>query len=303
MLAICQIAQAQRTFRLSDLYFSGGANVSRTPNLNIWEINNLEKDLFSPSSLKPQAIQGIRQFQASGLSSRYNAHMGIMAGWSIKGSRLGQQKLRVGLSAGMYSIQWNEAYRETNEYRIDTLLSQQSGTAYYVDSTHTRNLYYEHLAHMLNVHADYLVYINPRNKLTFYTGVGARFGVSLNNTVSSTYFEHSTINGPNYNDEEYSRFSSNNDDAYSFNSKTLSSTTNMNAYIILGANYRLSKRKRFLKQFHLFHEFNFGLQANHMEVIESSIGFNAGFQSGVRVSLNKRSHSMNKRIKTHRKRY
>ena len=294
---------AQSRWNLSDLYFIGGASATSTPPLNTWEINNLEKNLFEPSTLK-SSLYG-RQSQRSNVSSRYNGHMGMMAGWTLRGSRLGQQKIRVGLSAGAYSLNWGNNYRSSEDYRIDTLVSQQTGESYYIDSTHTRNLYYEHLAQMLNLHFDYLVYINPQNKLTFYTGAGARFGISLNNTVSSTYHEYGSVNEPGYLKNEFPKFGYDfKESAYLTETKKLSPATSFQAHAIVGANYRLSKRNRFLKRINLFHEFNMGIQAINMEGIESSIGFNAGFQSGLRLSLNKRkAPRKNTYEKTRRKRY
>ncbi len=291
-------SNAQSRLQLSDLYFLGGASLTNTPTLSSWEIDNLEKGLFTPSSLKPSAKNN-GNFNSS---SRYNTHMGMMAAWKIRGTRLGEQKIRLGLSAGMYSVNWNNFYQDINEYRTDTLISQQTGQAYYIDSTRRRNLYYEQSASVLNLHADYLVYLNPGNKLSIYTGAGARFGVSLNNSVRSTYYEFSTITNP-MNGFETSSNNTNNDNPFISESKKLSVTTNLQAHAILGANYQLSKRNKFLRRISLFHEFNFGAQLNAMQEIETSLGFNVGFQTGAKISLHKRPKHSAKKKNTSRRRY
>lgn len=301
VLGIQSISQAQGRLQFSDLYFIGGVNGTLTGPLANYEINNLEKNLFQPSTIKPSNTYSNGDWEKR---VRLNTQIGMMAGWNVRGTRLGNQKIRLGFSAGSYHVNWNNTYESKDTYRIDTLIAQQSGEQFYIDSTRVRTLNYEHIAQMFNLHFDYLLYLNPGNKLTFYTGVGARFGISLSNTVTSNYNEYDGYNGDYWAYYKSKKDYYNNDweKSYVSNTKTLSPTTNINAHALVGLNYRLSKRNSFLSHIHLFHEVNLGLQLNQMEIIDPSIGFNLGIQSGMRVSLNNRS-AKNKPKRKRRKRY
>ena len=306
ILGLQNISQAQGRLQFSDLYLFGGASGTLTGPLGNYEVNNLERDLFQPSAAKPNDISFDTDWESR---IRLNTQIGLMAGWNIKGTRLGRQKIRLGFSAGSYHINWSNNYQSKDVYRIDTLVSQQTGEQYYIDSTRVRTLDYEHFAQMFNLHFDYLIYLNPGNKLTFYTGVGAQLGISLSNTVTSKYYEYDGFDSDYiayYDKKKDQDYYKNNykeeGNNYVSNTKTLSPMTNINAHALLGLNYRLSKRNRFLSHIHLFHELNLGLQLNQMEIIDPSIGFNVGFQTGMRVSFD-RSSSKSKVQRKRRKRY
>ncbi len=289
ILGLHALSHAQNRLQFSDLYFVGGASGVLTGPLGNFEVNNLERNLFQPNTLRPNNNTFDIDWENR---VRLNTQIGLMAGWNVRGTRLGRQKIRIGFTAGSYHVNWDNNYQAKDVYRIDTLVSQQTGEEYYIDSTRVRTLDYEHIAQMFNLHFDYLVYLNPRNKLTFYTGVGAQLGISLSNTVTATYYEYDAFD--NYDLDYYKdkkdydhKYDKDEDNNYFRNTKTLSPTTNISAHALVGFNYRLSKRSRFLRHVHLFNELQLGLQLNQMEIIDPSIGFNVGFQMGMRISFNR----------------
>ena len=283
MIAVSFASNAQGRLQFSDIYLLGNGGATFTGPLQNSEINSLEKNLVNSSVIAPLENKN-QVYYGSG--NRYYGNFGMMAGWNIRGARYGNQKLRLGFTSGLYQLNWNNYYSNKETYRIDTLVSQTTGKEIYIDSTHHKSLNYEHRAQMFNLHADYLLYFNPRDKFSFYTGIGASIGFSLSNTVTASYYEHGENDyEKSFYDYDKSWEKEDKNNSYS-NSKRLSPALNYNLRSLVGLNYRISKRHRFFKRMNLFGEMLMGLEVNTMENINPSIGFNLGGQGGLRVALN-----------------
>lgn len=265
--------------KLSDMYLFGSSGSIITNSLSNKEIANLKSGLNTPTINKGQQYSNSDNY-------RWSSQVGMMAAWDIKGRQQRKQKLRIGFSAGTCDLSFYDYTANNTVYRIDTLVSSQTGRTTYIDSVDSRSFYFFHNATMLNVHIDYLRAINPQNKLSAYFGAGINLGMSLSNTMKSSYNEYQYVMLPSGFD--YGSVSNpfpNNNYRFENDSKNLSVATNARAYSLLGVNYQLSKRAPLLKHTHVFAELKMGVDISAMEELNTATGFYYGGQGGLRVSL------------------
>lgn len=265
--------------KFSDIYIYGGAGATTAGNLSTQEMNSIESGLKIPAVNQSQYGYGF-------LNHRSSSQVGMMAAWNLRTHPKRQQKIRIGFSAGQYDLNYYNSRGETNQYRIDTLISATTGRTSYIDSFYSKSRYTYQNAQMFNLNIDYLRIINPRNKMSVYAGAGLNLGLSMNNTINGSYNEYGYVNEPNgYNVFGPNTGSNQNNYTYQNDSRELSMITTFRPYSLVGFNYKLSKRSAFLKHINLFTEFKMGLEVSSMEEINTAAGFYYGFQGGLKISL------------------
>lgn len=261
--------------KFSDVYLYGYSGNSTASPLNKSEISFLNKGLDLPY---------LSNIKNNGSTNRSYNGVGVMAGWNIANNKKSnlQHKLRAGVSFGNFGLNYNGSWNKQTATTIDSVVLQSTGQSFPVDSIFSQYANVSHNAKMFNVDASYIVTLNPHRRLSFYTGVGASVGISLQNIISGHYNEFSYSNSPFAN---FSTYQNNNSNNHQFSSKTLPVATNIRAYIPLGLNFRLSNRSPFLKHFSLYGEMDLGLNIENMKGINSNIGFYSAGNAGLKVSF------------------
>ncbi len=272
--ALMLIETNAQKIKLSDVYLYGYSGNSSASPLNKSEMSFLNKGIDLPyfSNIKNHSS-----------SDRYYNGVGVMAGWNItkhKKSNL-QHKLRTGVSFGNFGLNYDGFWNQQTNKTIDSVVLQSTGQTFPIDSTFSQYASVNHNAKMFNVDASYIVTLNAQRRLSFYTGLGASLGISLQNYISGNYVEYSYINSP------YRNINNNSTNFNNRNTvnKTLPVATTIRAYIPLGLNFRLSNRNQFLKHFSLYGEMNLGLNIDNMKGINPNIGFYNAGNAGLKVSF------------------
>jgi hypothetical protein len=158
-------------------------------------------------------------------------------------------EFRVGISYQRASL-LNLNFVRTDQFRIDTLRSSQTGEEYYVDSIRNQDYSLGYIQQQVMVDGDVTISTNPDRRWKFYTGIGVSLGLSVSPRTEVNYDSWSYVEdglSDNY------RKSSND---YEGSSEEFANKTGFfgRVYIPLGVDFRIGKRKESLKKYHLFIE-------------------------------------------------
>ncbi len=277
LLAITASAQK---LKLSDLSIYAGGSGSSGTTISDNDQRRALSQFNIPSSLTNVTWNGSRK------SYNYQSEIGLMATWDIRKKRKRSpwtKQLRLGFSYGDYSTGYISSYNNNETYRVDTLISQQNGSEYYIDSVSGQFAYVENVADMFTIHLNYLMRYNAQRKFSFYTGIGASVGFTLDNALRLSYGSYSYTNTPivQYN----SNFGRNYDNDYNVQTKQLETATAMNIYIPVGINYRISKRSKWLRPLNVFAEWRPGLSVQTSEILGTNASLNNSGILGLRYAF------------------
>lgn len=279
LLAFGLTASAQQ-LKLSDVSIYGGASGSSGTTLT----DNDQLRALSTFNI-PSAYTNVN-WNGSRKSYNYQGEIGLMATWDIRKGRNQSpwtKQLRVGFSYGNYSTGYISSYNNSETFRVDTFVSQQNGTEYYIDSISSTYAYVENIADMFTIHLNYLMRFNQHRKFSFYTGIGASVGFTLDNALQLNYGSYSFTNLPfNQNNPV---FGYNNNSEWNTQTKQLETATATNFYIPVGINYRISKRSKWLKPLNLFVEWRPGLSIQTSEIVGTNASINNGLNVGLRYAF------------------
>ncbi|MDI1355838.1 MAG: hypothetical protein PSX36_13025 [bacterium] len=152
---------------------------------------------------------------------------------------------------------------------FDTLISSHNNPPTYVDSSTTRTYNMNYSSEQIRLDASLLFRSNPEARWSLFTGFGVTLGASLNaktdisyNVYQSTSNENtSTSYSGSGNGFGYSFYYNENtsSDVYKTESFRNSNNVGVSAYIPLGVDFRIGKKRPFWKMSHLFLESRPGL--------------------------------------------
>lgn len=214
---------------------------------------------------------------------------GVMAGFTLRKLPSNTHRFRIGISGSSTNIGWTGFKGQSDSYRYDTLVSSRTGEEVYIDSIHSKNLYYDLESQSINVFVQYLRTINPRNKLSAYAGGGLNFGGAISTKLRGSYNEYSYVATPVQNNSYAGDYESQNQ------TQSLENLQNFNVHTILGLNYRFSNRTVLLRNLNIFAEGNLGLDYTNSKESNSKMGFSRGVNVGLRVTFPDPRHSGKRR--------
>lgn len=85
-------------------------------------------------------------------------------------------------------------YRGSSEtFRIDTLVSTQTGQLYFVDSTYSRSLSGQYLSERIKIDAAIVFRTSQEKRLSLFAGAGFTVGLSFNNKTDVSLYESSSV--------------------------------------------------------------------------------------------------------------
>ncbi|WP_139230291.1 hypothetical protein [Lishizhenia tianjinensis] len=272
VLGLCLpfLGAAQTTtpaLRINEAFMSLGAQGSFEPGLSQATFEKLSEN----STLLPDNIGSSYTYFGN---NTFKLGVGLQFRDREKSGFRKHMELRVGLaysnSLGYYSSSGN-----STKHPYDTLVSQQTGQEYYIDSIYSEYTTVHHNFDMLSIDASLIFRTNSEARWSLYGGLGASFGSSL---FSKTYLRSGsngyTIGAQSGNSHSWS---TNNSESETY---TNGSNTSLTAYVPIGVDFRIANNNAFFNKMHLYTEItpNFTMRnINNLETISSaSVGFNFG---------------------------
>lgn len=159
-------------------------------------------------------------------------------------------EFRLGLSfqqADVFTLNYNR----TEEFRVDTLISQRNGEQLFVDSIYSQNYDLAYNQRHVMIDADVTVSTNPNKRWKFYGGIGFSLGVSVAPQTTISYNASSSLDRNVNFDEIYQPGF---DSEFDYESFGNDAGFFGRVYVPLGLDFRIGKRKETLKKYHLFLE-------------------------------------------------
>ncbi len=201
--------------------------------------------------------------------------MGIEFG---KNTKKAKPELRVGFQ--YFNVQnLRTSFYATERKPCDTLISTQTGAMYFLDSVRTKNCSMAYSSEQLHLDISYIYRTNPSARFSGYIGIGTSLGVSLNAQTRVSYYEYASKESAN--NIAYFTYNLNNNAFI----ETFSNKTNYNllAYIPLGIEMRIIKKKPIWNQIHLFYEARPAL--NISSIPSYGVTKGVGFQQGLGIKV------------------
>lgn len=266
--------------RISDFYSYSGAynSIVKTGNLDDFI------SLFPESELLKIDYTSYANNYGIGNTPRevFNLMLGLNFANKTKTKYLTNPKLRIGFN---YLRSPNLGYSKTKNTikPIDTVTSGVTGQTFYIDSVINETVSMRNLSELLNLDASLIFSTDPMDRWSIYAGIGLNLGISLNNYTTITYNRQSIMRTVSDNNSNYNWYQSNSN----FISETKFGKTTFfySAYIPLGVDFRIGKKRDFWKRIHLFYESRPGINFKYLPdygtitqmYIQSGFGFRVTF--------------------------
>ncbi|MDX1445585.1 hypothetical protein [Lishizhenia sp.] len=272
ILGLCLpfLGKAQTTtpaLRINEAYMSLGGQGAFSPGLS----QQTYEKLAPNSSL---LLNNYGNYYYYSGSANYKLGVGLQFRDKTKTGFRKHIELRVGLSYNSY--RGYNSYRSSYEKTpYDTLVSQQTGQEYYIDSIYTEYSSINHNFDMLSIDASLIFRTNAEARWSLYGGIGATYGTSLYSRTNVNSGEYGYTVGAQTG-SSYSWNSSNNKNESYRNE----ANTAFTVYVPVGLDFRIANNNEFFKNLHLYTELtpNFTLQnIGGFETMKSpGLGMNFG---------------------------
>ena len=259
-----------------NLYFGSFNNMNTFATLDDFMTLAPNSKLLKNDFSQYEQYQSYGYNSSSMLSVNMGIHFGNKQGTKYRPNPL----LRVGFT--YFNSNVLSAYlSNTQTIRADTLISNQTGQEVYVDSTINRSYNMQYSSDQLRLDVSLNFRTDPTARWSFFSGIGLAAGVSLRATTSIYYSTYASLQSTsNY---YYPYADSYND---SFKSEVIQNEMNygFNAYVPLGVDFRMGKKRPFWKRTHLFYEVRPGV--NFTSIPELSTITNISVQHGLGIRIN-----------------
>jgi hypothetical protein len=234
----------------------------------------LQQTFATPAEFKTLAPQSVLlNRDVTGLSSSSNFFYGQNGSLSIllgvkfankdKTAYRKSPSLRIGITYMSSSLLNSGLYGRSNG-GVDTLVSGQSGAMLYVDSLTSKFYNTEYRAQQLRLDCSLIFRTDPNMRWGLFAGIGITGGYSINATTRIDYNERKWVqyraadeyqNTFNYfpTRNTFGGYSSITEEYRNKNSFTTS------AYVPIGVDFRVGKKRALLKMLHVFYELRPGI--------------------------------------------
>ena len=271
------LAQDQKRLKLSDASLQVGYM------LNPVSIGHLsEFKLIAPqSTLLTQNLSGFSANTSSAtyVDNYFTAAMGIQFLNKEKKAYKSNPLLRLGITYNSGTHLYN-GYSRYSHGIVDTLISQQTGQMYFIDSTYIESYGMNLSSQQVRLDASLIFRTNPEARWSIYGGIGFNFGAAFSTSVDLSYNSYQYTN----NQLGYSYASNYASDSTRYEHFTNSTRIlGGSVYLPLGIDFRIGKNRPFWKQTHLFYELKPSL--NLVSIKRGSTLLNGVFQHGLGVRV------------------
>ncbi|MFY9309087.1 MAG: hypothetical protein WAQ28_08595 [Bacteroidia bacterium] len=205
-------------------------------------------------------------------SGLFGANLGL----SFKEKPKSLTQIRVGVAVSGTSV--SNFISRTDRSPYDTLTSSQTGQTIYQDSITYHSYSMEYRARQLKLDVSLIYRMYPSARWSMYGGIGLQAGTSLSAYSDINYNEYVVIEGQ----ESNGSYDASVRRSERFKNKNVQEFV---AYIPVGVDFRLGKRKEFLKQIHLFTEIRPYVSVLNIPELGSFSGLGMQQVLGLRVTI------------------
>ncbi len=179
-------------------------------------------------------------------------------------------ELRFGIGGDFGSRGYYDFYKRES-VTIDTFQSTSGNPDIYVDSVYNEGYTYDQRFFSLNFSISYLFKTDVKKRVFLYTGVGAEYGISLQNYVevenikTSTYYLYNSAGLPDYGSgyypvAAYNSYGGSYISASEDNTDMIKATHFVRVTVPMGVNFRFSNNNSFFKHLNIYTELNPGVE-------------------------------------------
>lgn len=219
-------------------------------------------------------------FGSSG-NSMFSAMLGLQFSDKQKTTYKKSPLLRLGINYFSGTNLSTNMHKETSK-RYDTLTSNQTGQTIYLDSITTQNYGMNYTSQQLRIDGSIIFRTDPEIRWSLYTGIGITAGVSINAKTDIYYNKYTRSNHPNSNN--YNNFSYSSSGGYITESYRLKNNFGFSAYLPLGVDFRIGKKREFWKRTHLFFELRPGINSISIPELRTFTNPSMQYGFGIKVS-------------------
>ncbi len=185
------------------------------------------------------------------------ANIGLQFNKYENSTRRFKPELRFGFNYSSGSNRLWAYVNNTETYRMDTISSANSVYSAYVDSVHYNNCFITQSTNQLRADASIIFRLEPGNRFSCYGGLGVDFGATLKSTTHLRYDSNSNIKYSATDSSSSSYITYSIPDYNAWNTeKTIVNKNGFRGsiYVPLGLDFRLGRKREFLKKIHLLYE-------------------------------------------------
>jgi hypothetical protein len=234
------------------------------------------------SELLKSDFTGYNQYNdyVSSVNSMFAVNLGFRFGNSSKTAYRKSPLLRLGFSYFSTTDLANNLSK-TSTFRSDTLISSTNGQVYYIDSTVYRSYNMRHTSDQLRLDVSLIYRTDPKARWQFYGGVGLTAGASLKSYTTIDYMVGNSLQSTDY--YFYPMYA---DQGSAYKNEYFRNTADigLSAYVPLGLDFRMGKKRPFWKRTHLFYEARPG--ASFSSIGDLGSFANVSVQQGLGIKVN-----------------
>jgi len=248
------------------------------------------RKLAPQSELLKNDFTGFNSSQGYSYSYSSNTIFAAMVGIQLRDKNKKTYKLNPQIRAG-FNFSGNTSFSDylylSNTTRVDTLASNTSGKRAFTDSVNSQYYYMNYFSQNLSLDLSILFRTNPEERWSLFTGVGIVGGASINSFTEIQYAKHNYEHSYFENDMNNIFYGSTTyyDDGERI-SERFKNKSNfiVGAYLPLGIDFRIGKKRDFWKRMHIFYEIRPGISMNSVPEIGNYI--NATILHGFGLKIN-----------------
>jgi hypothetical protein len=248
-------------------------------------------------ALAPQSI--LLNRDVTGLSSSSNFFYGQNGSLSIllgvkfanknKTAYRKSPSLRIGITCMSASLLTGGLYQQTKG-GADTLVSAQSGKSIYIDSLISERYDMEYKAQQLRLDCSLIFRTDPDARCALYSGIGITAGYSINSTTTISYNQSKWIRYGTDDESGYQNsgffFPTRHTADYKSQSEKFRNQNSFStsAYVPIGIDFRIGKRRAFWKMTHVFYEMRLGVNFSFVSVLHTFASTSMQHGLGLKVA-------------------
>jgi hypothetical protein len=268
--------------RIQDFYVQTGLSLERNTNGMLSDF----KTLAPQSVLLKDDMTNFSSYGGYGISgnSMFSVMVGLQFADKQKSKYLSNPLLKLGISYFSGSTLSGGTYKTTRT-PYDTLTSAQTGNTIYIDSLNSQNYSMNYYSEQLRIDGSLIYRTNPEARWSLYAGIGITAGLSINAQTSIFYNNNGRKETRFEDGYTYSAYynTSDNDKNETFKNKA---NFGASAYIPMGIDFRIGKKREFWKRTHLYYDLRPGLNVTSIPELQSFTSVNVQHGLGLRVSWN-----------------
>ncbi|HQQ94668.1 MAG TPA: hypothetical protein PLQ93_08950 [Bacteroidia bacterium] len=262
-----------------NVLFGGGANFNQNSTIADFQKLAPQSKLLKEDFSNYQSSS----FYGMGSNGMFSVMMGLRFAKADKSAYRGNPILRMGFSY-ITSNNFASSYYQEKTKRYDTLVSVSNGQIYYLDSTLTKTYNMNYRSEQLRLDLSLIYRTDHKARWQFYSGIGLNAGISLNASTNISYLPYNGVSNNGY--YNYYPYPYPYQQGVQSTSETFRNASNfgVSAYVPLGIDFRMGKKRPFWQRTHLFFEMRPGVNVN--SIPELGTFADGYFQSAFGIKVN-----------------